>query len=169
MLLRGHNMTKKLTTCSLMAVLGILCLLVSNILQTNTVFLYLFSTLFVYICTEQHGIKYGLLTYAVISLAGFILVANKISIIAYAMVVGYYPVVKHIAEHFNINKPLKWILKITFAIAVSTLAFFVLKSFTAFNLNIGITYALGIFVFVVYDIALTMGIKYYALKFTRLK
>ena len=82
-------MTKKLTFCSLMAVLGILSLALSNFLQTNTIFLYLLSTMFTYICVEEHGIKYGLLTYAVISLAGFMLVTNKVSIIDYAIVVGY--------------------------------------------------------------------------------
>ena len=94
-----------------MAVLGIICLMLSNILQTSTIFLYLFSTLFTYICTEEHGIKYGILTYAVISLAGFMIVTDKPSIIAYIIVVGYYPVLKHIIDHFNIHKILKWILK----------------------------------------------------------
>lgn len=162
-------MTKKLTFCSLMAVLGILSLVLSNFLQTNTIFLYLLSTMFTYICVEEHGIKYGLLTYAVISLAGFMLVTNKVSIIAYAIVVGYYPVVKHIVEYFNVNKAIKWIIKITFALLVSTIAFAALKNLLTFHLHISVILAIGVFIFVVYDIFLTMGIKFYALRLRKFK
>ncbi len=162
-------MTKKLTFCSMMAVMGIICLLLSNILQTNTIFLYLFSTLFTYICTEEHGIKYGILTYAVISLAGFVIVADKVSIIAYIIVVGYYPIVKHIIDHFNINKILKWVLKLIFSVAVATVALFMLKSMMPQNLNLTILYPAGVAVFVIYDIMLTMGIKFYVLRLRKFK
>lgn len=162
-------MTKKLTFCSMMAVMGILSLLLSNILQSNTIFLYLLSTMFTYICVEEYGIKYGFLTYCVISLAGFILVANKAGITAYLMIVGYYPVVKHIIEHLNINKAVKWILKIVFVLVVSTVAFALLKQFLPFGINIAVVYVMGIAVFAVYDIVLTMGIKFYALRLRKLK
>lgn len=162
-------MTKKITFCSMMAVLGILCLVLSNFLQTNTIFLYLFSTVFTYIATEEHGIKYGLLTFAVISLAAFMLVADKVSIGAYIIVVGYYPVVKHIIDHFNINKYLKWILKIFFAISVATIAVFMLQSFLIGDMNFKILYPAGIAVFVVYEIMLNMAIKFYALRLRKLK
>ena len=71
-------MTKKITFCSMMAVFGILCLILSNIIPTNTIFLYLLSTMFSYIATEEHGVKYGLLTCTVIAFAGYILVENGI-------------------------------------------------------------------------------------------
>ncbi|MBQ7953246.1 MAG: hypothetical protein IJ332_00675 [Clostridia bacterium] len=162
-------MTKKLTFCSMMAVMGIICLLLSNILQTNTIFLYLFSTLFTYICTEEHGIKYGILTYAVISLAGFMIVVDKVSIIAYIIVVGYYPVIKNIIDHFNINKILKWSLKLVFAVAVATIALFMLKSMMPENLNFAVLYPAGIAVFVIYDTMLAMGIKFYVLRLRKFK
>ncbi len=162
-------MTKKLTFCSMMAVLGILCLVLSNILQTNTIFLYLLSTLFTYICTEEHGIKYGFLTYAVISLAGFMIVVDKVSIIAYIIVVGYYPVVKHIIDHFNIHKIIKWLLKIVFAVAVATVALFILKAYLPADINLFFLYPLGIAIFVIYDIVLAMGIKFYAIRLRKFK
>lgn len=162
-------MTKKTTFCAMMSVLGILCLMLSNILQANTIFLYLFSTLFTYICTEEHGIKFGLLTYAVISFIGFMIVADKLSIIAYIIVVGYYPVIKHIIDHFNINKIIKWLLKIAFAVAVATVALFLLKAYLTEDINLLFLYPLGVVVFIVYDIALTMGIKFYVLRLRKFK
>lgn len=162
-------MTKKLTFCSMMAVMGILCLIISNFLQSNTIFLYLLSTMFTYICVEEYGIKYGFLTYAVITLVGFVLVADKVSIAAYAIVVGYYPVVKHLVEHINTNKVVKRVMKIAFSVFVATIAYFVLKQFLAVGMNILLIYAIGIAIFVVYDIMLTMGIKFYALRLRKFK
>ena len=162
-------MTKKITFCSMMAALGILCLLLSNIVQTNTIFLYLFSTLFIYICTEEYGIKYGLITYAVVSLAGFMIVADKPSIISYIIVVGYYPVIKHIIDHLNINKILKCILKLIFALGISTAALFILKSMMPENLNLMFLYPVGVAVFVIYDIMLNVGIKFYVLRLRKFK
>lgn len=162
-------MTKKLTFCSMMAVMGILSLLLSNILQSNTVFLYLLSTMFTYICVEEYGIKYGFLTYVTISLAGFILVTNKAGIAAYAIIVGYYPVIKHIIEHLSVNRAVKWVLKIAFVLVVSAVAFTLLKQFLTFGINISVVYVIGIAIFAVYDIVLTMGIKFYALRLRRFK
>lgn len=162
-------MTKKLTFCSLMAVFGILSLILANFLQSNTIFLYLLSTMFTYICVEEHGAKYGLLTYAVITLAGFMLVANKISIVAYALVVGYYPVIKHIIEHLNVNNVLKRVIKIAFILIVSSIAFVLLKQMVTFDLPVGLIFALGTVIFVVYDVVLTMGIKFYVLRLRNLR
>ena len=162
-------MTKKLTFCSMMAALGILCLLLSNIVQTNTIFLYLFSTLFTYICIQEHGIKYGLLTYAAISLVGFMIVADKPSIISYIIVVGYYPVIKHIIDHLNTNKILKWVLKLIFALGISTAALFILKTMLPQGLNLMFLYPAGVAVFVVYDIMLNVGIKFYAVRLRKFK
>lgn len=162
-------MTKKITFCSMMAALGILCLLLSNIVQTNTIFLYLFSTLFTYICTQEHGIKYGLITYGAISLVGFMIVADKPSIISYIIVVGYYPVIKHIIDHLNINKILKWVLKLIFALGISTAALFILKTMLPEDSNLMLLYPLGITVFVIYDIMLNVGIKFYVLRLRKFK
>ncbi len=162
-------MTKKLTFCSLMAVFGILSLVLANILQSNTIFLYLLSTMFTYICVEEYGIKYGLLTYAIITLAGLMLVANKVSIGAYAIMVGYYPVIKHMIEHFNINPNVKWIIKILFILMVSSFSFVLMKQIVTFDLPIGVVFTMGIVIFVIYDIVLTMGIKFYALRIRKLR
>ncbi len=162
-------MTKKLTFCSLMAVLGILCLVLSNLLQTNTVFLYLFSTLFTYICTEEHGLKYGLLTYGVISLGGFMLVADKVSIIIYAIMVGYYPVIKHIVEHFNVNKALKRIFKFIFIVLASLIAFAGMKGVLRFKFYISLIVVVGIIVFVLLDVALKLGLTFYALRLRNIR
>ena len=162
-------MTKKLTFCSLMAVFGILSLVLANVVQTNTIFLYLFSTLFTYICVEEYGIKYGILTYVVITLAGFMLVTNKLSIIVYAAVIGYYPVIKHTIEHFNLSHIIKWVIKIVFILVVSVITYIAIKNSLVISVPIGAVFAFAVVIFVIYDIVLNMGIKFYALRLRKLR
>lgn len=125
--------------------------------------------MFTYICVEEYGIKYGFLTYIIITIAGFMLVTNKVSIGAYALVIGYYPVIKHIVEHFNINNILKRVIKIMFILIISSISYVLMKHMLTINLPIGVIFALGIAIFVVYDIVLTMGIKFYVLRIRKLK
>lgn len=162
-------MTKKLTFCAMMSVMAILCLLLSNIMQTTTVFLYLFSTLFTYICTEEHGIKYGALTATVINLAGFMLVNQKSGIFAYIIIASYYPVVKHIIEHFDTKMYFKTLLKLLFALITATVTYFILKSLFTFAFPIFTMYIAGIIIFLIYDKALTAGIRFYVLKLRKYK
>ena len=161
-------MSKKITFCAMMAGLGILSLLASVIFSSNTIFFYLFSTLFTYICNEEYGKKYGILTFAVITLAGFAIVPNKVSMGLYAMV-GYYPVIKHIIEHFEIPRPAKTLLKIVFASLVGVIAYFIFRQFVVLELAVGVVFLVAIILFVLYDIALTVGIKFYALRLRKFR
>ncbi|MBQ6908161.1 MAG: hypothetical protein IJQ28_07265 [Clostridia bacterium] len=162
-------MSKKIAFCSLMAALGIISLAITYVLPANKIFMYLLSTMFTYICVEEYGIKYGFMTFAVILAGGFLIAANKVGMIGYAIMVGYYPIVKHFIEHLSIKTNLKRGLKLLFSVFVLTVAFFVLKSLLTFDFPIYIVFIIGILIFIVYDIVLTMGIKFYALKLRKLK
>lgn len=162
-------MSKKISFCALMSVFGILSIFAANLITTNTIFLFLFSTMFTYISTEEYGIKYGLLTFFVIALASYFVYANKISVWIYALSVGYYPTIKHIVEHFNLSVVFKWVIKILFFVVVSAGVFFVFKQFVTIKMPPILIFVVGIVVFVIYDIFLTMGIKFYALKLRKFK
>jgi len=162
-------MTKKITFCSLMALFGIISLILSNFIQSNTIFLYLFSTMFTYISMEEYGVKYGFLTYAVIALTGFIFVTNKVSIGAYALIIGYYPIIKHIVEHFNVGHYVKWVIKIVFILLISIFAYIMLKQLIITEIPVGLILPVGVVIFVIYDVVLTMGIKFYALRIRKFK
>lgn len=152
-----------------MSVLGILSIFAANIIATNTIFLFLLSTLFTYISTEEYGIKYGLLTFVVITVVSYFIYANKISIGLYAVMVGYYPVIKHIFEHMNISMALKWFVKVLAIFIIALIAYWIFKQFVALDLPIILIFAVGVIVFIIYDIFLTMGIKFYALKLRKFR
>lgn len=160
-------MTKKIAFCAMLSALGILSLILANVLQANTIFLYLFSTLFCYIATEECGLKYGFITYAVVTLLGFFLVANKMSMLGYAVMVGYYPVVKHVIEHWNLAKLWKWCLKLLFAGVVSFFAYGIAKQLI--RLPFVLLLFGGAVLFVIYDMALTIGIRFYVLRLRKWK
>ncbi len=162
-------MTKKLTFCAMLSVLGTLCLLLANLLQTNTIFLYLFSTLFCYIATEEHGIRYGFLTYAVVTLLGFLLVANKWSMVAYAVIIGYYPILKHVIEHKLYSPLLRWIVKLAVVAALATISYGFLRQFLTISFSLPLLFVIGIVVFVIYDIVLGMGISFYVIRLRKWK
>ena len=56
-----------------------------------------------------------------------------------------------------------------FAVAVATITLFMLKSMMPENLNFAVLYPAGIAVFVIYDIMLAMGIKFYVLRLRKFK
>ncbi len=157
-------MSKKISFCSLMAVLGALCLASTIILPTTKIFMFLFSTMFTYVCVEEYGIKYGLMTFAVICGIGFFILNNPLKIAVYFAFVGYYPVIKYIVEHSNLKIYLKWIVKIAIVLVAGIIGIIALKNFIDFKISEYLLLAGGVVVFIAYDIALTIGIKFYALK-----
>lgn len=154
-------MTKKLTFCAMLAVMGAGCLLASNLLQSNTVFLYLFSTLFCYIATVEYGYRYGVMTATVVTVLGFLTVSNKISMAFYTGVAAYYPIIKHVTEHKLSNKALRWVLKLLWIALSAAAAYLILRQFLTVKLPLYLLFLGGMAVFVIYDIALTMGIRFY--------
>lgn len=149
----------------MMALLGIISMLAAVWLPTCKLFFYCFSTLFTYICTEEHGIRYGLLTYAVISLCGFLIIPSKAAVAAYALIAGYYPVVKHITERRFSKRYVRVLLKLLFAVISSLLTYTLLSLFITVAFPRTAVIFAGIVIFAVYDIALSEGIKFYAMRF----
>ena len=162
-------MTKKLTFCAMLSLMGALCLLLSNIFQTTTLFLFLFSTLFCYIATAEHGVRYGLMTYITITLLGFLLVGNKVTMTAYAIMVGHYPVVKYLIDRKINQKWIRWLVKLCWITLLATVCYLILKQFLVMDAALWLLYLLGLAAFVLYDIALEKGILFYAVRIRKLK
>ena len=157
-------MSKKLAFCSMMAALGILSMLVSVVLSSNTVFFFLFSTLFTYICAEEYGKRYGLLVYFVISAVSLMLLPNKVSVAFYAAVVGYYPVIKLWVERAFTQSGLRWAFKFAFFGVAAVASYFITKAFLTIGMPFGVLTALAAVLFLIYDFCLTIGIRFYSLR-----
>ncbi|MBQ7792784.1 MAG: hypothetical protein IJ367_04780 [Clostridia bacterium] len=162
-------MTKKLTFCAMLSVLGALSLIITNILPTVTAFFFLFSTFFTYVATEECGICYGLSTCAVITLLGFLLVGDFVTMIGYAVIVTHYPIVKHLVDHKVFSKALRWIIKLVWVTFLSAVAYFIMVQFAPFEEALWLLYILLMAVFVLYDMVLDRAIQFYAIRLRKFK
>ena len=166
---RSTSLTKKITFCAMLSALGALSLLITNILPTVTAFFYLFSTFFTYVATEEYGIRYGISTCVVITLLGFLLVADFVAMIGYAVIFTHYPIVKHIVDHKVFSKVVRWVIKLIWASLLAVAAYFLMKQFAPFEEAIYLLYAALMAVMVLYDIVLEKGIQFYAIRLRRFK
>ncbi|MBR5239888.1 MAG: hypothetical protein IKW04_04880 [Clostridia bacterium] len=166
---RSTTLTKKITFCAMLSALGALSLLITNILPTVTAFFYLFSTFFTYVATEEYGIRYGISTCVVITLLGFILVASKVDMVAYAIVITHYPIVKHIVDHKVFSKAIRWVIKLVWVSLLAVAAYFVMIQFAPFEDALWLLYVLLMAVIVLYDIVLERAIQFYAIRLRRFK
>lgn len=153
----------------MLAALGALSLIITNILPTVTAFFFLFSTYFTYIATEECGIRYGIATCAVITLLGFILVVSKVDMIAYAVIFTHYPMMKHLVDHKVFSKPIRWIIKLVWVSLLSVIAYFIMIQFAPFEDALWLLYLLLMAVFVLYDMVLDKGILFYAIRLRKIK
>ncbi len=163
------TITKKITFCAMLSALGALSLIITNIFPTVTAFFYLFSTFFAYVATEEYGIRYGVATCAVITLLGFILVASKVDMIAYAVIIAHYPIVKHIIDHKVFSKVIRWIVKLCWVSLLSIVAYFIMVQFAPFEDALWLLYILLMAIVVLYDIVLERAIQFYAIRLRRFK
>ncbi len=153
----------------MLSALGVLSLLITNILPTVTAFFFLFSTFFTYVATEEFGIRYGIATCAVITLLGFVLVADFVTMLGYAIIITHYPIVKHIIDHKIFSKAIRWIVKLLWASLLSVAAYFVMVQFAPFEDALWLLYVLLIAVMVLYDIVLERAIGFYAIRLRKFK
>ncbi len=153
----------------MMAALGILSMLVTAVLTTNTVFFFLFSTLFTYICAEEYGKRYGLLVYFVISAVSLMLLPNKVSVAFYAAAVGYYPAIKLLIERTFTRSGLRWFLKFVFFGVAACISYFFIKALFTIELPFSLLVAFAAVLFLIYDFCLTIGIRFYIFRLRKHK
>lgn len=153
----------------MLSALGALSLLITNILPTVTAFFYLFSTFFTYVATQEYGVRYGIATCAVITLLGFVLVASKVDMVAYAIVITHYPLVKHIVDHKIFSKAIRWVIKLVWVSLLSVAAYFVMILFAPFEDALWLLFVLLMAVIVLYDNVLDRAIQFYAIRLRRFK
>lgn len=164
-----RTITKKITICAMLSALGTLSLLITNILPTVTVFFFLFSTFFTYIATEECGMRYGFSTCAVITMLGFVIVANKVDMVAYSVIFTHYPLVKHFVDHKISKKTIRWVIKLLWMSLLSIVAYYIIVQFAPFEETLWLMYLLLVAVFVMYDIILEKGILFYAIRLRKFK
>lgn len=165
-------MTKKLVLSGIMTALCVMFLYLSCIIPTNTIFLFLFSTIFIAIIVVECGTYFAFSAYLSVSILSLLILPNKLLALYFILFFGYYPIIKLFIERLN-NIYIEWIIKIISFNLALIIAYFVVKSLFFNLLNFKISFPILIIlseiIFIIYDIAQSYGISFYLNKFKKIK
>ena len=166
---RISKKTRDLALCAIISALGVLVLFLASLVDVLDLSAAMIASILCVAVIFEAGGIWPWLTYAVTALLAILLLPNKIPAVIYIMT-GYYPMVKRLVE--RLPKMFAWIIKIAVFNALLTMFLFVCMGFfpnvdlslfpsigREYNTLIG--YAVGNFIFVLYDIALKRLIGYY--------
>lgn len=162
---------KKLALASIFAALGVVIMYLGAIIEVLDISMATIASMLCVVMIIEMGGAYPWLVFAVTAVLSFLVLPQKFAALIYILIAGYYPMLKCIYERQK-SRILEWLLKmLTFNAAMTltvVLALFVLSLPGMTKGYIIALFALGNFTFIVYDIALTMLIRLYFLKYRKL-
>lgn len=149
-----------------MAYLGVLLglnqlfIILSSVIETNTIILMAAAALVVGVVIVEFRGKAGILFYIASCILGFLLTFNKIEIITYICFFGLYSIIKHYIEINIFNQYISYGVKIGF-FNISLLAMYlIVRLFIALTLTWWMILAAQV-LFIIYDYAFTIFINVY--------
>ncbi len=149
-----------------MAYLGVLLglnqmfIILSSVIETNTVVLLAVAALIVGIVIVEFGGKSGAVFYLASCVLGFVLTFNKVEFIIYVIFFGLYSLVKHIVEIKLLSKKTQFLVKYVFFNLSLIAMYFSVRLFIALKLFWWMIVGAQL-LFLVYDYAFNMFIDYY--------
>jgi len=156
MLLKGRD----LAYLGVLLGLNQLFIILSSIIETNTIILMAAAALIVGVAVVEFGGKAGIIFYLASCISGFFLTFNKVEIITYICFFGIYSIIKHYIETKINNKYISYALKIgSFNLSLLLMYFFV-KLFISLPLRWWMILG-GQILFIIYDYSFTMFITQY--------
>jgi len=137
-----------------------LFIILSSVIETNTIILMAAAALVVGVVVVEFGRKAGIIFYIASCILGFFLTFNKIEIITYICFFGIYSIIKHYIETKILNKYISYAVKIaSFNISI-ILIYFTAKLFINLPIQWWMIIAAQV-LFIIYDYAFTIFINQY--------
>jgi len=137
-----------------------LFIILSSIIETNTVILFSGAALMVGVIIVDFGGKAGILFYLASSLLGFFLTFNKVEIITYIIFFGMYSLVKYLIEIKIDNILVQILMKYIYFNISLFIIYIAVKIFIPLKLAWWMLLGIQI-IFFIYDYAFTQFINYY--------
>ncbi|MBQ9783578.1 MAG: hypothetical protein IJW44_03565 [Clostridia bacterium] len=165
------NTTRRLTTCALLAALGVVLLYLGSMIEVLDISMAVIVSLFCIFAVIEYGGSAPWLIYTVTAVLSLLLLPNKTPAVLYLLFFGYYPILKEKLERKS--RPVSWILKeLIFHAALVVMLVLYHITLTAENASPWFFYAAFILLaeiaFPLYDIALTRLISLYLFKLRKL-
>ena len=147
--------TFKIALCAIIAALAVMLMLITSLIPVGTYALPCFAGVLLIAIVIEYGAKWALGVYAVVSVLSFFVAGDKEAVLYFAMLFGYYPVLKAFIEGKLKSKLVQYVLKFALFNAAAVGSFFIAtKLFLAF----------GNLFFLLYDFALTTFVMFYVRK-----
>ncbi|MBR6603709.1 MAG: hypothetical protein IKK94_06815 [Clostridia bacterium] len=163
--------SKKIAFCALFSALSVVLLYVGAIIEVMDISMACIASMLCIVALTEIGGAYPWLVYGVTGAISLLILPQKFGAIIYIGLAGYYPMVKFLIESHQ-NRLIGWILKILlFNVSMGIIVWASLFLVTTANMTkayIISLFALGNFTFVIYDIALSLLVKLYFLKYRKL-
>ncbi|WP_313344267.1 hypothetical protein [Sedimentibacter sp.] len=137
-----------------------LFIILSSIIETNTIILFAAAALLVGVVIVEFGGKNGLVFYIASCLLGFFLSFNKFEFVTYVVFFGLYSYVKHLLELKVKNKNTLFLTKIIFFNLALIIMYLAIRLFITIELTWWMILA-GQILFIIYDYAFSIFINYY--------
>lgn len=137
-----------------------LFIILSSVIETNTIILFAAAALIIGIIIVEFGGKLGILFYIASCILGFFLTFNKIELITYIMFFGLYSIVKHLLEVKINNKTLLYSAKFFYFNIALIAIYFAVRLFVLFELKWWMIIGAQV-LFIIYDYAFTIFITSY--------
>lgn len=160
----SRDRTRKITLTGILSAIVIIALVLESIMPTGRLGFYVLAAFILSVVLLECGVRFAWAGYVVTSLAGFLIVPDKLNIIPYIAFFGIYTLVKYHIESLRIT----WV-EIILKLAAFNLflwpAWSIAKTFLPKNLTKGwgiLIAGLGLQVlFLLYDYLFTAWIHYY--------
>ena len=137
-----------------------LFIILSSVIETNTIILMAAAALIVGVVMVEFGGKTGIIFYMASCILGFFLTFNKVEIITYICFFGIYSIIKHYIETKILNKYISYAMKIA-AFNISLLFMYIIvKLFINLPLQWWLILAAQV-LFIIYDYVFTIFINQY--------
>ncbi len=163
--------SKKIALCAVFSALGVVILYMGAVIEVLDLSAAAIASMLCVVVISEIGGAYPWLLYSVTSLLSLLLLPNKFGALIYALMAGYYPMLKSKIEQLR-SKGLRLLFKIGFfnlsmsAIILASKLIFKLPGLTKWYIIA--FYAIGNFTFVIFDIVLSLLIRAYFVRYRRL-
>ena len=161
---------KYLTISAMLSALGVVILGLGAIIEVLDISVAVIASLLVVYAVIEMGGPYPWLIWIVTSIVALLILPLKTPVLFYALLTGYYPILKQKIERRMARLP-AWTLKMGILAASLVVIWAVMWLFAPALLDttggwvmIAVTLVLGVFAFVLYDICLTRLITVYFVK-----
>lgn len=172
-----HNTMQKpafrLAFCAAVAALETVLMLLTGLVRVGTYAVPCLAGMLTVAVVLEYGCKWAFGVYGVAAVLSFFVSGDKEAVVLFALLFGYYPILKNILERHISQKVILWIVKYALFNAAAVGSFFIAtklmavpaEEFTLFGIYMPLVFlAFGNLFFLLYDFALTTFVVFYVRK-----